>query len=99
VQSTEATTIAVALEGTLGRKGGEGFVLHLDDPRCVVGLPRARIVTDVAIATAGPDLRPFLDSHIRVTGDALSGENDMGGSAVVVLVKDVTRLEPRSREL
>jgi len=66
--------------------------LRLDRPRCVVGLPRVGFLTDVAIATAGPDLRPLVDARVRIHGDAIAGENDMGGAAIVVLAKDIERV-------
>ena len=66
--------------------------LRLDRPRCVVGLPRAGFLTEVAIATAGPDLRPLIDARVRIRGDVIAGENDMGGPALVVLAKDIDRV-------
>ncbi len=74
------------------------FTLRLGRPRCVVGLPRSSFLSEVAVATAGPDLRPLLDAHVRLRGDVIAGENDMGGSAVVVLVKEVERLTPTADE-
>ena len=84
---------AVAVEGTLRASSGL-FSLRLRRPRCVVGLPRSSFLTEVAVATAGPDLRPLVDAPVRVRGEVIAGENDMGGAAVVVLVKDVERLVP-----
>lgn len=66
--------------------------LRLDRARCVVGLPRAGYLTEVAIATAGPDLRPLIESRVRIHGDVIAGENDMGGPALIVLAKDIERM-------
>ena len=90
------------IEGTLSlakdrsRSGsGPALVLRLTRPRCTVGLPRVSIVTEVAVAATAADLRPFVDQRIRITGDLLGGEGDMGGAAVVILAKDVVRLDPK----
>jgi hypothetical protein len=70
--------------------------LRLSAPRCVVGLERGSIVTEVAVATAGPDLRPLIGARVRITGTVLGGENDLGGSALVILATDVARLDPKA---
>ena len=74
------------------------FSLRLRRPRCVVGLPRSSFLTEVAVATAGPDLRPLIDAPVRLRGEAIAGENDMGGPAAVVVVKEVERLVPTPDE-
>lgn len=94
---------AVSVEGVLvaatsARGPSTPLALRLTGPRCVIGLPRASVLTEVAIATAGPDLRPFLDMRVRISGEAVGGESDLGGPAVVILAKDVARLEPKATE-
>jgi hypothetical protein len=74
------------------------LVLRLTRPRCVVGLPRSEFLTEVYVATTGTDLRPLLDHFVRVRGDAIAGTNDLGGPAVVILVKDVERALPPAPE-
>jgi hypothetical protein len=69
------------------------FSIHLSRPRCIVGLAHASYVTDVAVATPDADLRPFLYARVRVTGDAIGGTTDLGGPAVAILARDVTRLQ------
>ena len=87
----------VAVEGNL--RGSSGlFSLRLRRPRCVVGLPRSSFLTEVALATAGPDLRPLIDAPVRLRGEVIAGENDMGGPAAVVVVKEVERLVPTPDE-
>jgi hypothetical protein len=61
-------------------------------PRCVVGFPRAHFVSEIWIASTGPDLRPLVDTRIRITGDAIRGEGDLGEAAIVLLARDVERL-------
>lgn len=106
--TTSAPCIVVgataSAEGTLVARSGPddapalGLALRLTRPRCIAGLPRAGFVTEVAVATAGPDLRPLIDARVRLEGDVIAGENDMGGPAVVLLVKGIERLAPASDE-
>jgi hypothetical protein len=87
----------VSVEGVLRGAGGL-LALRLARPRCVVGLPRAGFITEVAIASAGPDLRPLVDARVKISGDVIAGENDMGGPALVVLAKEVERSLPDAAE-
>ena len=91
----ESATPAI-VEGKLVfvRNAMTPFTLHLTRPRCVVGLARALFVMDVQIASSGPDLRPLVGSTLRIEGDALAGENALGGPAVVVLARDFIRVAP-----
>ena len=95
---TTVSVEGVLLAATGARGTSAPLTLRLTGPRCVIGLPRAAVLTEVAIATAGPDLRPFLDTRVRITGEAVGGEGDLGGPAVVILAKDVARLEPKATE-
>ena len=93
----EHASVPATVEGVLlaaKAPGDAPMMLRLSRPRCVVGLPRASYLTEVAVSTAGPDLRPLLGARVRIRGDALGGENDLGGPALIVLAKDVERLEP-----
>jgi hypothetical protein len=86
---------AVTVEGTLvAVHGPTPFALRLVAPRCVVGLPRVSFLTEVQIAHTGADLRPLTDARLRIRGDAIVGESDVGAPAVIVLATDVERLEP-----
>ena len=95
---TTVSVEGVLIAATSARGMPTPLALRLTGPRCVIGLPRGSILTEVAIATAGPDLRPFLDTRVRITGEAVGGEGDLGGPAVVILAKDVARLEPKTTE-
>jgi len=86
------------VDGVLRAGAGGLFTLKLARPRCVVGLPRASFVTEVAVATAAADLRPLVDAHVRLRGTILAGENDLGGPAVVLLARDVERIVPAADE-
>ena len=57
-----------------------------------------RFFTELDVATSGPDLRPFIDKRVRLSGDVLGGDSDLGGAAVVLVVKDIARLEPAPTE-
>jgi hypothetical protein len=90
------------LEGVLRiAKGGDkrdsapALFLRLPSARCVVGFARASYVSEVWIATTGVDLRPFVDTRVRLTGEAIAGTSDMGEAAIVLLVRDVDRAPPR----
>ncbi|OJY29569.1 MAG: hypothetical protein BGO98_47885 [Myxococcales bacterium 68-20] len=95
---TTVSVEGVLIAATSTRGMSTPLALRLTGPRCVIGLPRASVLTEVAIATAGPDLRPFLDTRVRITGEAVGGASDLGGPAVVILAKDVARLEPKATE-
>jgi hypothetical protein len=87
---------AVTVEGTLvATPGPTPFALRLVSPRCVVGLPRVSFLTEVQIAHTGADLRPLTDARLRIRGDAIVGESDVGAPAlIIVLAADIERLEP-----
>jgi hypothetical protein len=91
-----------SVEGVLTKAPGDAiaapFVLHLTRPRCVIGLEHASFVTDVYVASTGADLRPLLNARLRVTGDAIAGESDVGGPAIVLLAKDFERARPSDVE-
>lgn len=57
----------------------------------MVGLAHAHLVTEVYIATSGPDLRPLVDQRLRITGATIGAMNDMGGSAIIILARDIER--------
>lgn len=95
----EANSTTAVVEGLLlATRSSLPLVLRLSAPRCVVGLARGSVVTEVAVATAGPDLRPLVGARLRIAGDALAGDNDMGGAAVIIVARDVARLEPQAHE-
>ena len=81
-----------SVEGTVA-SGKDGlFTLRLLKPRCVVGLQGASFVAEVALVSTGFDLRPLVGARVRAHGEAIAGQTDMGGPAVVVMVKEVDRL-------
>jgi hypothetical protein len=87
--------LPVTVEGTLvATRGPTPFALRLISPRCVVGLPRVSFLTEVQIAYTGADLRPLTDARLRIRGEALIGESDVGAPALIVLAADVERLAP-----
>jgi hypothetical protein len=93
---------AVMVEGTLvatrGTSGPTPFALRLLSPRCVAGLPRVSFLTEVQIAHTGTDLRPLVDARVRIRGDAIVGESDVGAPAIIVLAADIERLAPPERD-
>ncbi len=80
------------VEGTVAAGKDGLFMMRLKKPRCVVGLPGATFISEVALASTGFDLRPLVGARIRAHGEAIAGQTDLGGPAVVVLVKDVDRV-------
>ena len=86
-----------SIEGVLVKSTNPGaapFVLRLARPRCVVGLERGSLLTEVYVASTAADLRPLVGARLKITGDAIAGSNDLGGPAVIVLARDVERLLP-----
>lgn len=97
------TNTTAALEGVLGtgERGLAPFTLRLLAPRCVVGLPHVAIVTSVFVASTGADLRPLASggAPLRITGEIVAGESDLGTPALVLLAGEIERLPPRARAL
>jgi hypothetical protein len=89
----QPTTVDGVLAKTTGRAAAP-FVLRLIRPRCIVGLERSSVLTEVYVASTAADLRPLVDARLRITGDAIAGTNDLGGPAVILLAKDFERLAP-----
>lgn len=86
----------VALEGVLRRSDdGKQFVLRLASARCVVGMARGSVLTEVVVVSDGFDLRPLVDRRVRVRGRAIGDATDLEGPALVVVARSAEDLPRR----
>jgi hypothetical protein len=87
----------VALDGTL-RLGSDGrqAVLRLASPRCVTGMKRASVLTEVVVVSDGFDLRSVLDRRVRIRGEVIGDASDLDAPAVVVIAHTVEDLPRRA---
>ncbi len=86
----------IELDGTL-RIGSDArqFVLRLAAPRCVTGMARGSVLTEVAVVSDGFDLRALVDRRIRIHGRVIGDATDLEGPALVVVARTAEDLPPR----
>lgn len=86
----------VTVEGTLRlATDGKQIVLRLASPRCVVGMARGSVLTEVVVVSDGFDLRTLLDRRVRIRGRVIGDATDLEGPALVVVARTAEDLPRR----